>query len=103
MDPKTIATRKALAIGRIEGALDVLVKSYKFSPNVKETMATYPNYPSSGTMAGTMMRRDANLSDLYRIEAIADLIEDVLKMAKYPKYPSSGTMSGTMNKQKVEV
>ena len=71
MDPKVIAERKGLAMARIESALDVLVSDFGMTSLSVDGLRR--NYS------------DPNLTDLYRIEGIAALVEELRMLARTDK------------------
>ncbi len=64
MDARIVAERKGLAIARIESVLDVLINQHGMS----------------SSFAGVLRKNYAepNLTDLYRIEGIAEFMENLL-------------------------
>lgn len=73
MDAKVVAERKGKASARIDLALDVLIHAHGFSLGAVEQIK------KKGTN---------ELNDLYRTEAIADLMEHLLKLAEQKKKDS---------------
>ena len=67
MDARIVAERKAIAISRIESALDVLITQHGLSSSVVGDLRK--NYA------------DPSLTDLYRIEGIAEFMENLLLLA----------------------
>jgi len=67
MDPRVIAERKAVAMARIESGLDELTRKFDFDQRV----------------AGDIRKSyaDPDLTDLRRVEGIADLIEGLIEGA----------------------
>ena len=68
MDPRVIAERKAVAMARIESGLDELTRKFDFDQRV----------------AGDIRKSytDPDLTDLRRVEGIADLIEGLIVVAE---------------------
>ena len=68
MDPRVVAERKGVAMARIESALDVLTNQFGLTSSAVDGLRR--NYA------------DPNVTDLYRVEGIADLIENLLVLAQ---------------------